>query len=496
MPLNYFVCGVRSKALFAVLCLLSATSSFSMDEEEERSCPAAAAVSSSSSSSADVQAQLDRFNKRWQRGEVEVDEEQYRRTVLSRAAVTVAAREAEEEPEPKPLPEWLVTSCIKNMPPLLKGIHDYLQSGAIDDPDRSIPAFHRFLLVGPPGTSKSTTAEAIAQSVGYRKKIVGASSLLGQYRSHTAISIREMFKGLRAHVARTGIKTMLIINELHKLFEAHTNLHSDHAETAMCFWEQLDELERYDRHIVTAITANSVEKFPPELKSRFRGQWILMPKLNGEQLLRTFDEVIAADKSIRISDGVKDAIQVWCAGGKSYSYRDLQLLVATAKMFFYADRAKSASCMQLNKEHFERAIAQFADPEQVMKFEDKQIDEQEVRHREMLRHQDLIFVQQQLDKVKKESDLFDRYGFYLADESKITYQRNLDKLRQDLSEDQRVVLDELLQSKEKERERQDRKNLEEKERKEAEEAAKKKAEEEKKAQAAAKKKEADGCIVI
>ncbi len=488
------------KSVFSVLLLVSSTFLFCMEEgirqaELLRAESIAVAVQQEDPSG------LPPLNDpNWQ-DKLEVDEVAYRQRALAETEVdSDSGSSVDSKKEEDLLEEWLVGSCLENMPPLLKGIYSYLKSGAPDDPRRVVRPFHRFLLVGPPGTSKSTTAEAMAQSLGYKKEIVGASSLLGAYRSHTAINIRDLFKRLRGNKR----KTMLIINELHKLFEGHTNQHTDHAESAMCFWEQLDEVERCDLRIVTVVTANHVDKFPPELKGRFRGQWILMPQLSGDRLIRTFDDIVAQDRSIRVDDAVRESIRAFCSGEKKYSFRDVKLLVDTAKMFAYAEQSEADSLV-LTSDLFKQALHNFDDPERVMKFEEKQIDEQEQRHRETLELQDQLFVQQKLIEVEKEIEkellqhiryhrehnIFER-GHDFSSEKQMIADQILDKLRLFLYDRQKVILEKMLEMSDEEEDRQEKEAQDKERAAAAQEQAKTSAQS--KPQASAKK--ADSCVLM
>src|SRR3990167_8699973 len=151
------------------------------------------------------------------------------------------------------IPDWLVESSLANMPLLLCGIFNYLK---FHDPSNSVTSCHRFILVGKPGVGKTTLAQAIAHSLGYRVEFVHASSLFGRYRNHTAINLLEMFDRIK----REKRSTVLIIDEIHKLFENHEEDKTDDAANATAFWNQLDEIEKHNPNIIVIGTANSVDR--------------------------------------------------------------------------------------------------------------------------------------------------------------------------------------------------------------------------------------------
>src|SRR5579863_8750151 len=191
--------------------------------------------------------------------------------------------------------QWILESSMENAPQLLKGIFFYLQSRRhnISKSQQfiNIPSFHRFILVGPPGTGKTTLAHAIADILGYSTVFISATSLLGKFKNETAINIKTFLTEFSSNESHT----VIIIDELHKLFEHHANERTDDSQSAAAFWLALDRIEKYNPHIIIIGTANNVDKLPPEIKSRFSGKIISMPSLNKNQKIRTFKQSIAHD---------------------------------------------------------------------------------------------------------------------------------------------------------------------------------------------------------
>lgn len=256
--------------------------------------------------------------------------------------------------------EWLLESSFNNAPKLLRGIFTYLQSRSPKNKSSysvTIPSFHRLILVGPPGSGKTTLAQAIAHKLGYGIVFVPATSLLGRYRNQTAKNIAHLLK----EQAATKINMVIIIDELHKLFEHHAHEHADDSQTATAFWLMLDEIETYYQNVIIIGTANNVDKLPPEIKSRFSGKIISLPLATIQQTILAFKEAIDNDKDIILHDSVDDAfIAQSLPKINNCSFRSVRFLIDTAKMFYYAEKtiAEEHVPIVLTRKHFEQALKQ------------------------------------------------------------------------------------------------------------------------------------------
>ena len=151
------------------------------------------------------------------------------------------------------VPTWLFKSALEHAPSLVKGICYYWKNYAKTD---RVASYNRLILVGKPGTGKTTLARAIAWHLGYPIHFVNASRLLGKYRNETAVKMRGMFN----QFIDAKKPAIILIDELHKLFERHGNEHSDDAVNAAAFWLALDEIEQVAPHLIIIGTANSVDQ--------------------------------------------------------------------------------------------------------------------------------------------------------------------------------------------------------------------------------------------
>jgi SpoVK/Ycf46/Vps4 family AAA+-type ATPase len=278
-----------------------------------------------------------------------------------------------QKPDKIPLPRparWIVESAMENAPKLLKGIFTYLQLRSrcpiSNQPIINIPSFHRFILVGPPGSGKTTLAYAIAEILGYSYTFIPATNFLGKFRNDTAVNLQKTLTQCIAD----GSRRVIIIDELHKLFEHHKSEQTDHSQTATAFWLMLDHIEKFFPNIIIIGTANNVDKLPPEIKSRFAGKVINIQAPSKEQRIQIFKNSIAHDQSIELDPSVTDAfIAKMIQQTQQDSLRDIRSFIDSAKIFYYAEQTTSNPKlpMVLTRIHFQQALNQLQVESQVLK---------------------------------------------------------------------------------------------------------------------------------
>jgi SpoVK/Ycf46/Vps4 family AAA+-type ATPase len=272
-------------------------------------------------------------------------------------------------PLPRPA-RWILESSMENAPKLVKGIFAYLQlrsrCSIAGQQAISIPSFHRFILVGPPGSGKTTLAYAIAEILGYSYTFIPATNFLGKFRNDTAVNLQNI---LNKYIG-DGSKRVIIIDELHKLFEHHKSEQTDHSQTAAAFWLMLDHIEKFFPNIIIIGTANNVDKLPPEIKSRFAGKVINIQAPSKEQRIQIFKNSIAHDQSIELDPSVTDAFIIKMLQQiQQDSLRDIRSFIDSAKMFYYAEQTTSNATlpMVLTRVHFQQALNQLQAESRVLK---------------------------------------------------------------------------------------------------------------------------------
>jgi SpoVK/Ycf46/Vps4 family AAA+-type ATPase len=270
---------------------------------------------------------------------------------------------------PRPA-RWILESSMENAPKLVKGIFTYLQLHSRCPVTRqqsiTIPSFHRFILVGPPGSGKTTLAYAIAEILGYSYTFIPATNFLGKFRNDTAVNLQNI---LNKYIG-DGSKRVIIIDELHKLFEHHKSEQTDHSQTAAAFWLMLDHIEKFFPNIIIIGTANNVDKLPPEIKSRFAGKIINIQTPSQEQRIQIFKNSIAHDESIELDSSVTDTFIVkMLQQTQQDSLRDIRSFIDSAKMFYYAEQTTSHPTlpMVLTRVHFQQALNQLQVESQALK---------------------------------------------------------------------------------------------------------------------------------
>lgn len=263
---------------------------------------------------------------------------------------------------PSPLPEtWIVESSLDQAPPLLKGIILYLQaqSGLIvrcSNP-MFIPSCHRFILVGPPGSGKTTLAHAIASKLECPAILIPATSLLGHFRNETANNISERLEQYK-YMPKNIV---VIIDELHKLFEHHESDRTDDSQSAAAFWLAVDQMEKHYSRAILICTANDVSTLPSEIKSRFAGKVIEMQAPKRKHKIKVFKESIRHDVSTYLDRSIDNRFILKIIDQlPSCSLRDIRLLIDTAKMFYYEENPlyEQNHAILLTKKHFQKALNQ------------------------------------------------------------------------------------------------------------------------------------------
>jgi AAA+ superfamily predicted ATPase len=188
----------------------------------------------------------------------------------------------------------------------------------------------------------------------YEVIFISAPNFFGKYRNQTAIHISSFFKGIKQRQQNV----IVIIDEMHKLFEKYQSNKTDSYESATAFWSQLDELEKNYPNIVVVGTANKVDTLPPELLSRFHGKIITLEKLNIHQQIDACMRMLCNDETIQLSPSITPAyIATVLSFMKKISLRDVQLLIDTAKIFALQKLPSAKDKILLDYEHFDRAIA-------------------------------------------------------------------------------------------------------------------------------------------
>lgn len=239
------------------------------------------------------------------------------------------------------LDDHIVQGCINNSPGMVFAFAYYLKS--LKKGCDPVPSLHRLILVGPPGTGKTTLARAIGQFVNYKTIYTSVASFMGVYRNQTANRLNTFLH----EQAKDNEPKIIIIDEMHKLFENYQNERNDSYETAAIFWLFIDKMERMYPNLVIIGTMNDASGLPPEIKSRFTGRIIPIKNVDQEEKITIFFRKIYSDSSMKLYDYPEDTInnywRTFLPKIKNLSLREINLLVDNAKLLSFAHLSRGTN---------------------------------------------------------------------------------------------------------------------------------------------------------
>lgn len=171
---------------------------------------------------------------------------------------------------PIPIDEELFEYLYDQAPQELKNCIELIQRANCDTVDfrtRDEILPKRILLVGPPGTGKSTFTSVIAHKLKRGFYFIKMSLLGNEYKNsevaalsniiNDAISLKKPF--------------IIVLDEINVITEKRSNSHESTDQTvASALWLLLDTVANHPNILVIA-TANDVSKLPEPLKDRFEG---------------------------------------------------------------------------------------------------------------------------------------------------------------------------------------------------------------------------------
>lgn len=133
----------------------------------------------------------------------------------------------------------------------------------------------RLLLVGEPGTGKTTLANAISAQLKRKYAFVRAPLLGNEYKNSETANLTRI---LSYWISRDE-PVVIIIDEINVYADKKENPLLQETSAGSVLWMLLDKCAN-NPNILIIGTANDVSKLPPQLKDRFEGSVVEIPKAN------------------------------------------------------------------------------------------------------------------------------------------------------------------------------------------------------------------------
>jgi len=268
---------------------------------------------------------------------------------------------------------------LSNAPTEAHDIIELLRTPSLYDEEVRIT-----VLFGDPGVGKSTLARAIAYKAGWFVELMYGRQIRATHRGGTSINLQHKLD----EVLSKKRKTVVVIDEINRLFEHYNSSKYDTGDTAEDFWTFLDEHQK-NTNLYIIGTTNRIDKFPPQLQSRLRGSFIESTSPNTEiamrniflQLFNTHTHELgkSCNTQFVLSFLRDEYIKQWNA-------RDFAVLRSLAIRL--ARRANNINPRTIiEAPHLSAALTLIKNTSQKMKYGTEQESEEKVMHKENLRHQ-------------------------------------------------------------------------------------------------------------
>lgn len=176
----------------------------------------------------------------------------------------------------------------------------------------------KILLVGPPGTGKSSIAKTIAYYLRRPYLFITAASICNEYKDSGISNLQRMF----GELIDLKIPCVVIFDEITSLTDKFKNDNSN-VGVVDVFWTMLDRLE-HQSHILFIATANDISKLPATLKDRFGRCLYHIPLPDKNARFRVLRYYLSDS---RLAD---DVLRVIANKTEGLSYRELWSIIELA----------------------------------------------------------------------------------------------------------------------------------------------------------------------
>lgn len=167
---------------------------------------------------------------------------------------------------------------------------------------------HRVLLVGPPGTGKTSLAEALAHSLMVPLIVARYDGLIASYLGETALRLRKLFDFVRSR------SCVLFFDEFDTLGKERGDVHET-GEIKRVVSSLLLQIDSLPPHVVVVTATNHPELLDRAVWRRFQLRLDLPPPTQGQ--IEKYLDIAAA--RMNLSFGVNHRSMADRLGGLSYS---------------------------------------------------------------------------------------------------------------------------------------------------------------------------------